>query len=164
MKTREESVLGVFELFKGGGQRRRGEPEPLIPKETRTYDQLMDEVMGWNVGHTDILKILRIEIGEERLASWSQALEVGIRKGFSSASGNVKEGPLFPVFLDLYQFVKGLRTKLLANPTMKNVKRMERSDSLSVCIVCGIRAIQKERGAKRLIDTLQWMLLERYLG
>jgi hypothetical protein len=36
--------------------------------------------------------------------------------------------------------------------------------SFSVCIICGIRALQKEKGAKRLINTLQWKLLERYLG
>jgi len=155
---------GLFELLKGRGQDRKREAEPRIEKETRTYDQLMDEVTDWNIHHTDILELLRHEVEEERLATWSQALGVGIRKGLSSTSGNVKEGPLFPVFLDLYRFVNGLRTKLLANPTMKNVKRMERSDSLLVSIVCGIRALQKERGVKSLIDSLQWMLLERYLG
>jgi len=33
-----------------------------------------------------------------------------------------------------------------------------------ITFICGIRALQKEMGARRLIDTLQWMMLERYLG
>jgi len=156
--------LGVFDFLKGGGQGLRGGPKPPTKIENRTYDELIDEIMEWNIEQTDILNVLRSEVGQERLDSWSLALETGIRKGLAPASGNAEKGPLFPVFLDLYQFVMGLRMKLLTNPTMKNVKRMEKSDSLSVCILCGIRALQKERGAKRLMDTLQWMLLERYLG
>jgi hypothetical protein len=91
-------------------------------------------------------------------------LETGVRKGLDPASGHVDKSALFPIFLDLHKFVRAFRTKLLMNPTMKNVRKMEKTDSLSVCIICGIRALQKERGAKRLIDTIQWMLLERYLG
>jgi hypothetical protein len=108
--------------------------------------------------------VLRSEIEEERLATWSRALEVGVRKGLASPSGKVEESSLFPVFLDLYKFVKNLRPKLLMNPTMSNVKKMEKSDSLCVCILCGIRALQRESGAKRLLNTLHWILLERYLG
>jgi hypothetical protein len=119
--------------------------------------------MAWNTEKTDILNVLRSEVEEKRFVSWSLALETGVRKGLDPASGQVDRGPLFPIFLDLYKFIKGLRTKLLTNPTMKNVRKMEKTDSLSVCIICGIRALQKERGAKRLIDTIQWMLLERYL-
>jgi hypothetical protein len=164
MKTREESVLGVFDFLKGGGQGHRGEPEPQIKKETRTYDELIDEIMTWNIEQTDILNVLRSEVEEERFDSWSLALETGVRKGLDPASGHVDKSLLFPIFLDLHKFIKGLRTKLLTNPTMKNVRKMEKTDSLSVCIICGIRALQRERGAKRLIDTIQWMLLERYLG
>jgi hypothetical protein len=156
--------LGVFDLLKGGGQGARGGPQPPTKIENRTYHELIDEIMAWNIEQTDILNVLRNELEEKRLASWSLALETGIRKGLAPASGNAEKGPLFPVFLDLYQFVMGLRMKLLTNPTMKSVKRMEKSDSLSVCILCGIRALQKERGAKRLLNTLQWQLLERYLG
>jgi hypothetical protein len=47
---------------------------------------------------------------------------------------------------------------------MKDMKSVGRSDSLVVCIICGLRALQKEKDAKRPIDTLQWMVLERYLG
>jgi len=120
--------------------------------------------MEWNVGHTDILVVLRKEVEVERLASWSRALEVGVRKGLTSASGGVEESSLFSVFLDLYKFVIHLRTKLLPNPTMKNAKKMEKSDSLVVCIISGIRALQKETGAKQLLNTIHWILLERYLG
>ena len=141
----------------------RGTPQPPISKETRTYDELIDEIMEWNIDRTNILDVLRSEIEEERLATWSRALEVGVRKGLASSSGKVEENPLFPVFLDLYKFVKNLRPKLLMNPTMSNVKRMEKSDSLCLCIICGIRALQRESGAKRLLNTLHWILLERYL-
>jgi len=156
--------LGVFDFLKGGGPGVRGQPEPQVNKETRSYDELIDEIMRWNIDHTDILNVLRSEIEEERLAAWSRALEVGVRKGLASPSGKVEEGPLFPVFLDLYKFVTKLRPKLLANPTMSNLKKMEKSDSLCVCIICGIRALQMESGAKRLLNTLHWILLERYLG
>jgi hypothetical protein len=156
--------LGVLDFLKGGGQGPRGGPEPPIKVENRTYDELIDEIMKWNIEQTDILNVLRSEVGQGRLDSWSLALETGVRRGLNPASGHVDKSPLFPIFLDLHKFIRGLRTKLLTNPTMKNVKRMEKSDSLSVCILCGIRALQKERGAKRLIDTIQWMLLERHLG
>ena len=156
--------MGGFDFFKGGGQGLRGGPEPPIKTENRTYDELIDEIMEWNVKQTDILDVLRSEVGQERLNSWSLALETGVRRGLDPASGHIEKGPLFPIFLDLHKFIKGLRTKLLTDATMKNVKQMQKSDSLCVCVVCGIRALQKERGAKRLMDTLQWMLLERYLG
>ena len=94
-----------------------------MDKETRTYDQLIDEIMEWNIEQTDILDVLRKEVEEERLATWSSALEVGVRKGLASPSGKIEESPLFPVFSDLYQFVIHLRPKLLTNSTMKNVKR-----------------------------------------
>ncbi len=142
----------------------RDEPQPPISKETRSYDELIDEIMEWNINHTDIMNVLRSEIEEERLATWSRALEVGVRKGLTSPSGKVEESSLFPVFLDLHKFVIKLRPKLLTNPTMQNVKKMEKSDSLCLCIICGIRALQMERGDKRLLNTLHWILLERYLG
>jgi len=157
-------ILGAFDFFKGGGQRGGTGPEAPVSKETRTYDELIDEITEWNIDHTDILGVLRSEIEGERLATWSHALEVGVRKGLASPSGKREETPLFPVFLDLYQFVNHLRPKLLTDPTMKNVKKMDKSDSLSVCIICGIRALQRESGAKRLLNTLHWILLERYIG
>lgn len=156
--------MKVFDFFKGSGQGGKERPQPSVNKESKTYDQLMDEITAWNIDHTDILRVLRSEVEEERLSKWSHALETGIRKELTSASRKVGESPLYPVYLDLYRFIKSLRQKLLTNPTMKNVKEMKRLDSLSVCIVCGIRALQKEKGAKRLMNTLQWKLLERYLG
>jgi hypothetical protein len=164
MRTREESILGVFDFLKGGGQGLGDGPSPPTKIENRTYDELIDEIMKWNIEQTDILNVLRSEIEEGRLDSWSLALETGVKRGLNPASGYIDKSPLFTIFLDLHKFIRGLRTKLLTNPTMKNVRKMQKTDSLSVCIICGIRALQKERGAKRLIDTIQWMLLERYLG
>lgn len=155
--------MKILDLLKGG-QGGKGGPEPPTQMETRTYDELMDELVQWNIDHTDILTVLRKEVESKRLESWSDALEKGIRKNLSPPFGKKEDNPLFPVFVDLYRFVKNLRVRLLTNPTMKNVKPMQRSDSISVCIICGIRALQKEMGARRLIDTLQWMMLERYLG
>jgi len=156
--------LGIFDILKGGRPGISGKPEPPVGKETRSYDELIDEIMEWNIGHTDILVVLRKEVEVERLTSWSRALEVGVKKGLASASGKVDEGPLFPVFLDLYKFVIHLRTKLLSNPRMKDVRKMDKSDSLITCIICGIRALQKEGGAKQLLNTIHWILLERYLS
>jgi hypothetical protein len=156
--------LGAFDFLKGSGQGVRGKSEPPISKETRSYDELIDEIMAWNIEHTDILDVLRGEIEEERLATWSRALEVGVRRGLGSPSGKIEEGPFFAAFLDLHKFVVSLRHKLLTNPTMKNVKKMEKGDSLCVCIITGIRALQMETGSKRLLNTLHWILLERYLG
>jgi len=156
--------LGVLDFLKGGRPGVRGQPEPQVSKETRSYDELIDEIMEWNIDHTDIINVLHSEIEEERLAAWSRALEVGVRKGLTSPSGKVEESPLFSDFLDLYKFVVKLRPKLLMNPMMSNVKKMEKSDSLCVCIICGIRALQMESGAKRLLNTLHWIMLERYLG
>ena len=133
-------------------------------KETRTYDQFMDELMSWNINQTDILSILRNEIEEERLKNWSLALEKGIRKGLGSSLTKAEENPLLPIYVDLFRFVKEIRSKLLTNLTMKNAKGMEKLDPLSVCIICGIRALQKEREAPRLMTTFQWKLIERYLG
>jgi hypothetical protein len=155
--------LGVLDFLKGGGPGVGGKPEPQISKEDRSYDELIDEIMAWNIEHTDILEVLRREIEEERLAAWSHALEVGVRRGLASPSGKVEESPFFSAFLDLYKYINHLRPKMLTNPTMQNVKRMEKSDSLCLCIICGIRALQRESGATRLLNTLHWILLERYL-
>jgi hypothetical protein len=155
--------LKIFDLIKGG-QGRGGKNEPPVHKEERSYEQLIDDLMAWNIEHTDILEILRKEVGEERLSKWSDALEKGIRKNLDSSSGKQEDNLYFPVYLDLYKFVRNLRTKLLGNPSMKDMKSVGRSDSLVVCIICGLRALQKEKDAKRPIDTLQWMVLERYLG
>lgn len=156
--------MKIFDLIQGGKQGKGRVKEPPIQKEDRTYEELIDELMIWNIERTDILGILRKEVDEERLSKWSDALAKGVRKNLDPNLNQGKNNPLYPVYLDLYQFVRGLRTKLLGNPGMKNMKPLKRSDSLIVCILCGIRALQKESGTKHPIDTLQWMLLERYLG
>ncbi len=156
--------MKLFELIKGGGSGRRDGKEHPPKREDLTYDQQMDELTSWNIEHTDILEILRREIDEERLSNWSEVLEKGIRRHLDPKLVKTEDSPLLPVFRDLYRFVKEMRTRLLGDPSMKGMKSFERSDSLVVCILCGIRALQKEKGAKRPIDTLQWMLLERYLG
>jgi len=156
--------LKIFDLLKGGRQEKGGRDEPPVNKEERSYDQLMNELMEWNIEHTNILEILQKEVGEERLSKWSDALEKGIRKNLDTNLGHREDNPYFPVYLDLFKFVRSLRTKLLGNPSMKDARPLGKSDSLVVCIICGIRALQKEKGAKRPIDTLQWMVLVRYLG
>ncbi|MCX8118419.1 MAG: hypothetical protein N3G78_10845 [Desulfobacterota bacterium] len=152
-------MVKFFELIRGGGERER-----VAPKEERTYEEQMDELTSWNIEHTDILKILRQEINEERLARWSEALERGVRRHLDPKWVTNEAAPLMAVYRDLYRFVKEMRVRLLGHPSVQGMKSLERSDSLVVCILCGIRALQKERGAKRPIDTLQWMILERYLG
>ncbi len=156
--------MKIFHLIQGGRNDQGGGKDPPVPREERTYDELFDEVMAWNLEHTHILSILRDEIEESRLLRWSDALEKGIRKNLDPKGGAGESNPLVPIYIDLYQFVRGLRARLIGNPTIKERKPMERSDSVIVCILSGIRALQKERGAKRPIDSIQWMMLERYLG
>ena len=91
--------MGVFDFFKGGEQRGGSGPEPQINKETRTYDELIDEITEWNIDHTDIIGVLRNEIQEERLVTWSRALEVGVRKGLASPRGREKKVLCSPFFL-----------------------------------------------------------------
>jgi hypothetical protein len=54
----EESILGVFNFLKGGGQGLSGGPPPLTKIENRTYDELIDEIMTWNIEQTDMLSVL----------------------------------------------------------------------------------------------------------
>lgn len=155
--------MGILDfLLLKGRQRGKGPLEPPPKMETRSYEELMDELMDWNIEHTDILDILRRELEEVRLKNWSEALREGIRRHLFPYEGRAQSSPLFPIYRDLYQFVKELRMKLLTDPSMKNVKGVGKSDPLSICIVCGIRALQKEKGFERPLDTLQWMILERY--
>ena len=75
--------MGAFDFLKGGGQGLSGGPSPLTKMENRTYDELIDEIMKWNIEQTDILNVLRSEMEKGRLASWSLALETGIRRGLN---------------------------------------------------------------------------------
>lgn len=153
-------ILNFF-LFRGEQRGRRG-PEPPPRIETRSYEELMDELMTWNIENTDILEVLGRELEEVRLKNWSEALREGVRRHLFPYEGKAESSPFFPIYRDLYEFVKGLRGKLLTDPTMRNVKGVGKSDPILICIVCGIRALQKEKGFGRPLDTLQWMILERY--
>jgi hypothetical protein len=46
----------------------------------------------------------------------------------------------------------------------REAKRLEKTDSLSMCIVCGTRVLQRERGLPGVMNTMKLHLLERYLG
>ena len=94
----EESVLGVFDFLKGGGQGLSGGPPPPTKIENRTYDELIDEIMKWNIEQTDILSVLKSEIEEGRLDSWSLAFETGVRRGLDPASGHVDRESSLPHF------------------------------------------------------------------
>ena len=80
------------------------------------------------------------------------------------APGHGRGSPEHEALKDLDQFIANQRIKLLKNPSMTEAKGIERMDSLSVCIVCGIRALQRERGLPGAMNTMKLKLLERYLG
>ncbi len=145
---------------------RRDEKKPEPRKEggnSKSYDERMDEITHWNIEHTDILEVLREQIKDDRLISWSKALGIGIRRvlrgpGYSGRS------PEYESLRDLIRFIAEQRIKLLGNPTMKEARGIEKMDPLSVCVVCGIRVLQRERGLPGMINTMKLKLLERYLG
>jgi hypothetical protein len=145
--------------LRGGGKK----PEPRGGETGLTsYDERMDEITQWNIEHTDILEILRREIKEERLISWSNALHIGIRKVLKKPE-HVRGTPEYDALRDLDQFIAKQRIKLLRNPSTRDARGIEKMDSLSVCIVCGIRALQQEKGLPGAMNTLKLKLLERYL-
>jgi hypothetical protein len=146
--------------LRGGGKK----PEPRGGEVgSKSYDETMDEITRWNVEHTDILEVLRREIKEERLISWSNALRIGVRKVLKKPE-YARGGPEYEALRDLDQFIANKRKKLLGNSSMAEARGIERMDSLSVCIVCGIRALQREKGLPGAMNTLKLKLLERYLG
>src|SRR4030042_6630208 len=106
-RGKEESILGVLDFFKGREPKGRYKSQLSIEIENRTYDELIDEIMKWNIEQTDILSVLKSKIEEGRLDSWSLALETGGRRGLNPASGHVDRSPLFPIFLDLHKFIRG---------------------------------------------------------
>ena len=131
--------------------------------ELKTYDERMDEITRWNIEHTDILDVLRKQLQEERLISWSKALSIGIRRVLKGP-GYSGRSPEYESLRDLDQFIAKQRIELLGNPTMKEAKGIERMEPLSVCIICGIRFLQGERGLPGMMNTMKLKLLERYLG
>ena len=142
--------------LRGGGKKPKPRGEEVGAK---SYDERMDEITQWNVEHTDILDVLRGQIQEERLVSWSKALSIGIRRVFKEPTS-----PEHEALRDLGQFVIRQRIKLLGNPAMREAKGMEKMDPLSVCIICGIRVLQRERKLPGMMSTMKLKLLERYLG
>lgn len=146
--------------LRGGGKK----PEPQGGEVgLKSYDERMDELTQWNIEHTDILEVLRGEIQEERLISWSDALGIGIRKVLKGPR-YARESPEYEALRDLDQFIASQRIKLLRNPSMREARGIEKMDSLSVCIICGIRALQQEKGLPGAMNTLKLKLLERYSG
>ena len=155
-----------MKFFRRGKPLRGGEKTPEPPGGQvglTSYDEKMDEVTRWNIEHTDILEILRREIREERLISWSNALHIGIRKVLKKP-GYARGTPEYDALRDLDQFIAKQRIKLLGNPSTRDARGIEKMDSLSVCIVCGIRALQQKKGLPGAMNTLKMKLLERYLG
>ena len=66
-------------FFKRRKPMRRGGKEPESRGEeggSTTYEKRMDEITQCNIEHTDILEVLRGQIQEERLISWSKALNI----------------------------------------------------------------------------------------
>jgi len=139
-------------------------PEP--PGEegrSKTYEERMDEITRWNIDRTDILTILRERVQEERLISWSKALSIGIRRVFRGP-GYATESPEYKALRDLDQFILKGRKELLGNPALREAKGIEGMDPLSVCIICGIRVLQRERGLPGMMNTMKLKLLQRYLA
>jgi len=153
-------------FFKQRKPMRRGgkKPEPRGEEGGfKAYEERIEEITRWNIEHTDILEVLRGQIKEERLISWSQALSIGIRRIFKGR-GYSAGSPEYEALRDLDQFIAKQRIKLLGNPTMREAKGMEKMDPLSVCIICGIRVLQRERRLPGMINTMKLKLPERYLG
>lgn len=153
-------------FFRRGGPTRSGGKRPEPPGEdgrSKSYEERMDEITRWNVEHTDILKILRERVQEERLISWSKALSIGIRRVFRG-SGYARESPEYEALGDLNQFILKGRIELLGNPALREAKGIEGMDPLSVCIICGIRVLQRERALPGMMNTMKLKLLQRYLG
>jgi hypothetical protein len=144
--------------------RGRKKPEPRGEGGGFTsYEQRMDEITQWNIEHTDILEVLQGQIQDERLLSWSKALSIGVRRVLKGP-GYAGRSPEYESLRDLDRFIAEQRGNLLGNPTMREAKGMEKMDPLSVCIVCGIRVLQGERGLPGMINTMKLKLLGRYLG
>jgi hypothetical protein len=154
-------------FFKQGKPMRRGgeKPEPRGEEGGfKAYEKRMDEITRWNIEHTDILEVLRGQIQEERLISWSQALNIGIRRVFKGPGYSAGGSPEYEALRDLDQFIAKQRIKLLGNPTMREAKGIEKMDPLSTCIICGIRVLQGEKGLPAIMNTMKLKLLQRYLG
>jgi hypothetical protein len=47
---------------------------------------------------------------------------------------------------------------------MREAKGLQKTDPLSVCIICGIRVLQRERGLPGAMNIMKLKLLVKYLG
>jgi hypothetical protein len=86
-----------------------------------TYDEKTDGITRWNIDHTDILEVLRGQIHEKRLISWSKAFRIGVRKVIKGV-GYWSRSREYEALRDLYQFITKQRITLLGNPTMREAK------------------------------------------
>jgi hypothetical protein len=155
-----------MKLFRRRSPLRRGREKPEPRGEGggfKSYEERMDEITKWNIEHTDILEVLQGQIQDDRLISWFKALSIGIRRALKG-SGYSGRSPEYESLRDLVRFIAEQRIRLLGNPTMRETKGMEKMDPLSVCIICGIRVLQRERGLPGMINTMKLKLLMRYLG
>jgi hypothetical protein len=155
--------MDFIKLFgmKRGGSGMGSEP---VKPEDRSYDEMMDEITEYHVGETNIIEILRDAIPFETLKRWSEALNRGIKRSMteSNQTGNSKGDR--ETLREIYRFILDRRILLLTEPSMKMAMGMGNLDPISVCIVCGIRALQKERNLPGLMSTMKFRLMERYFS
>ncbi len=153
--------MDILRLFSG---KRGALGSEGVQKENRSYDELMDEITDYHVRKTSVLEILREKISEETLKQWSEALNRGTKRGMArSASPENSDGDQ-ETMQRIYRFILDEKINLLSEPSMKNAKGMGAIDPISVCIVCGVRALQSERGLQGLMSTLKFKVMERYFA
>lgn len=153
-------LMKIFGMKRGHS----GEGQETSRPEDKSYDTMMDELTEYHVGETRILEILREAIPLETLKTWSDALNRGIKR--SMVQSSVKEDLQGDrdTFREIYKFILHRRILLLSEPSMKKARGMGSIDPISVCIVCGIRALQKERNLHGLMSTMKFRLMERYFS
>lgn len=132
--------------------------------ENRSYDELLDEITDYHVSETTILEILREKISTETLKVWSEALDQGIKRGLTRSESPKESGEDRETLKKIYQFILNERIRLRSEQSMKNAKRMGAIDPITVCIVCGIRALQKEKGLQGFMSTIKFKVMERYFA
>ncbi len=154
--------MDILKIF-GRNRETLGGPEGK-QLENRSYDELMDEITDYHVKETRILEILREKISEDCLKIWSEALDRGVKRGMRQSRSTENSGEDRETLQKIYQFILDQRIKLLSDESMKRAKRMGAIDPISVCIICGIRALQRERGLQGLMSTLKFRVMERYFS
>lgn len=102
-------------------------PSPRAKKHgLKTYEEMMDEIIRWNIEQTDILDVLRGRIREERLLSWSHALGIGIRR-VSKGPEYARRSPEYSALRDLNRFIAEQRIELLTHPPWVRPKELKTS-------------------------------------